>query len=132
MLAAPVGEASEPPGEPMPVQLESGNVGLPSGGGVLQVTQAGVGPGRLKAGLPPLTLRWRRGGERCKPSGRAHSQALKKLFQEYELPPWWRERIPLLYSEETLVAVPSLWVCDGFEAAEGEPGYRLGWAPEST
>ena len=38
----------------------------------------------------PLTVRFRRGGERARPSGRARSQTLKKLFQEHGVPPWER------------------------------------------
>lgn len=120
------------PEGPVPLSLEEkyASVDLPAGG-ALQVEWGGEADVRLSADLGPLTLRWRRGGERCQPVGRAHSQTLKKLLLEYELPPWWRERIPLVYSGETLVAVPSLWVCEGFQAAAGEPGYRLRWFPEA-
>lgn len=122
----------ELPDGPVPLSLEGkyAAVDLPTGG-ALQVEWGGEVDVRLSAHLGPLTLRWRRGGERCRPVGRGHSQTLKKLLQEYELPPWWRERIPLIYSGETLVAVPSLWVCEGFQAAAGEPGYRLLWFPDA-
>lgn len=53
----------------------------------------------------------RSGGERCQPLGRAHSQRLKKLLQESGVPPWWRERLPLLYLNDELVAVADLWLC---------------------
>ncbi len=96
------------------------------------------GSGRLSAtavsgaGLrvqPGLQLRLRRGGERCRPQGRAHSQSLKKLFQEYAVPPWLRARVPLLYCGDQLVAVAGYWVCEGFQAAAGEPGWQLDWQP---
>ncbi len=63
-------------------------------------------------GLPlgNYTLRFRRGGERCRPIGRNHSQSLKKLLQEAHVVPWLRDRIPLVYTGEHLVAVGDLWL----------------------
>lgn len=82
---------------------------------------------RLKADLPDLHIRFRAGSERCKPAGRAHSQTLKKLLQEYELEPWLRDKVPLVFSGDDLVAVGDLWVCADFAAAENETGYALIW-----
>lgn len=82
---------------------------------------------RLKTDLPELQIRYRSGGERCKPAGRAHSQTLKKLLQEYALEPWLRDKVPLVFSGDDLVAVGDLWVCADYVAAEGESGYRLIW-----
>lgn len=72
-----------------------------------------------------LSVRFRHGGERCQPAARAHSQTLKKLLQEYQVPPWVRNRIPLLYSADTLIAVADLWICEGYTALLDEPGYKL-------
>src|SRR6185312_4980899 len=44
----------------------------------------------------PITVRTRTGGERCY-LGKIH-RSLKNLFQEWRVPPWERDRIPLLYS----------------------------------
>ena len=84
----------------------------------------------LPANLPDLQIRYRAGGERCKPVGRNHSQTLKKLLQEYQLEPWLRDMVPLVFSEENLVAVGDLWVCDGYVAAAGDPALQLIWQPE--
>lgn len=67
--------------------------------------------------VEPQTYRisFRQGDQRCKPAGRQHSQRLKKLFQEYALEPWLRDRAPLIYSGESLVAVADLWVCADFD-----------------
>jgi len=112
------------------LKLEPGRHRLPVGGALtLSWDPEARAPQRLRADLPSLTLAWRRGGERCKPAGRAHSQKLKKLLQDYELEPWWRDLVPLLYSGEELVAVGGLWVCAGFEAQRDQPGYRLSWSP---
>ena len=72
-------------------------------------------------------VRNRIGGERCKPAGRAHSQTLKKLLQEYDVPPWLRERQPLIYCGDEIAAVADLWVCDGYLADAGQNGRRLRW-----
>lgn len=77
-------------------------------------------------------VRSRRGGERCRPQGRAHSQTLKKLLQEAGVPPWWRDRLPLIYCGEQLAAVADLWVCEGFGAGVDEPGWVLHWRPPAT
>ncbi len=58
-----------------------------------------------------LSIRWRQGGERCTPINRAHSQTVKKLLQEYQLETWLRDRVPLIYCDDQLVAVADLWLC---------------------
>ena len=78
-----------------------------------------------------VTVRFRQGGERCQPQGRAHSQSLKKLFQEYELASWLRDRAPLLYCGDNIVAVADLWVCEGWKAGPGDQGVSLIWEPAS-
>lgn len=92
----------------------------------MQLSDAQVKP-RLKVDLPDLRIGYRSGGERCKPVGRGHSQTLKKLLQEYQLEPWLRDRVPLVFSGDNLVAVGDLWVCADFVAAENEAGYSLIW-----
>lgn len=61
---------------------------------------------------PPAdyTVSNRRGGERTRPLQRAASQTLKKLLQEYQLEPWLRDRIPLVYRQGELIAVGDLFV----------------------
>ncbi len=78
---------------------------LPDGSTLIWCGQGKITPNS------PLTVRFRQGGERCKPLGRKHSQTLKKLFQEYGIAPWLRERIPLIYLDDQLLAVGDAWVC---------------------
>ena len=116
--------------QPQTLVLEPGRHALPGGGELtLSWDSEARASQRLRPDLPPLILAWRRGGERCRPAGRAHSQKLKKLLQDWALEPWWRDSVPLLYSGEQLVAVGDLWVCAGFEAEGRQPGYRLSWNP---
>lgn len=81
----------------------------------------------LLADLPDLNVRFRRGGERCKPSRRGHSQTLKKLLQEYGLEPWLRDSVPLIFSGDNLVAVGDLWINEGFVAPQGICALNLTW-----
>lgn len=81
---------------------------------------------RLPVGAT-CVIRRRRGGERCRPQGRRHSQTLKRLLQEHGLPPWWRQRLPLVYVAGELAAVGDLWVCEGHAAGPGEAGWLLSW-----
>lgn len=75
-----------------------------------------------------VEVRFRQGGERFQPAGRAHSTSLKKLLQESGVPPWLRERIPLVYVDDALAAVAGLWVARTYAAAEGRPGWVLTWS----
>ncbi len=80
-------------------------------------------------GLKPFThavVKYRRGGERCRPLGRQYSQSLKKLLQEYGVEPWQRDSVPLLYINDQLAAVGDYWVCADFASAEGE-GWAIIW-----
>ena len=72
----------------------------------------GEGEGLHLGDEDKLELRWRAGGERCRPMGSPYHQRLKKLFQEHAVPPWWRERVPLLYLGDELLAVGGLWLCE--------------------
>jgi tRNA(Ile)-lysidine synthase len=44
---------------------------------------------------------------------------LKKLFQEWRVPPWQRGQVPLIYVDDDLAAVVGYCVCEPFQA-EGE------------
>ena len=89
------------------------------------------GAGLLLAADEPLRLDWRRGGEQCRPQGR-HSGSLKKLLQEAAVPPWWRDRLPLLYLGDELLAVGGLWLCESSRwrpsAMPGEILWALRWS----
>jgi tRNA(Ile)-lysidine synthase len=43
------------------------------------------------------------------------------------VPPWLRDRVPLVYLDGELVAVADLWLCEGAMAAPGDGGLRLEW-----
>lgn len=74
-----------------------------------------------------IEVRFRRGGERCLPVGQTHHRSLKKLFQEWGVPPWERGRIPLVYLDGELALIPGRLVCQPFAAAPGESAIRIHW-----
>lgn len=66
-----------------------------------------------------FSVRFRKGGEHFHPENRSRSQSLKKLFQEWGIPPWYRDQIPLLYSDEKLIAVLGYAFQKGLLPTEG-------------
>ena len=101
--------------------------------GLLSATVAlGCGLDANDAAQQRVVVRFRRGGERCHPITRTHSQSLKKLFQEWGIPPWLRGEIPLIFVGEEIAAVAGICVCRPFVAGEGEKGWTLQWDPDST
>jgi tRNA(Ile)-lysidine synthase len=78
-----------------------------------------------------LEVRFRKGGERCHLLGETHSRSLKKLLQEWRIPPWQRESLPLIYCDGKLAAIAGLAICEGFGVEEGESGWALSWTPEA-
>lgn len=77
----------------------------------------------------PLTIRFRQGGERFHPVSRQHRQELKKLLQEAGIPPWQRDRLPLLYVGDTLAAVATLGVATTFAAPADTQGWVMEFVP---
>jgi tRNA(Ile)-lysidine synthase len=56
----------------------------------------------------PWRVRYRRGGERYRAAPEQSSRDLKNLLQEAGVPPWERERLPLVFEDGQLIAVPGL------------------------
>lgn len=73
-------------------------------------------------------VRGRRGGERITLPGRKHSHSLKKLLPECGIPPWQRERMPLLFAEDgELLAAGDFLVSARFQAWCTAQGQHLSW-----
>jgi len=58
----------------------------------------------------PLTIHYRSGGEHIKPAGSTHTRELRLLLQEAGIPPWQRDRIPLVSMNSELIAVGDLFL----------------------
>ena len=103
------------PAQPVPLSADLGSIAL------LPAKHDGI---RARVAEAGLELRSRAGGEvlRCGPQGRR--RRLKTLLQESSVLPWMRERIPLLWSADRLVAVGDLWIDSEFVEAGG---YSVRW-----
>jgi len=99
-------------------------------GGVLKFKPEegrGLSLAKLRAGR--VTVRLRQGGERLRLDARRPRRTLKNLFQERGVPPWRRDRLPLVYCGDELVSVPGIGDACEFRAAPGEAGLIVTWEP---
>jgi len=108
--------------ESMPVSGDT--VDLGAGLGTLcfdSGADLGVSAALFSAGL---VVKPRVGGEEFHPQGQSHTRKLKKLLQELGVVPWMRDRLPLVYAGDRLVAVADLWLA---EEAASNPGVAIRW-----
>jgi tRNA(Ile)-lysidine synthase len=92
-------------------------------GSVLQLEQAqGIGLKANLVGQENIRVGFRQGGEKCRPVGRGHTHSLKKLMQEWGIPPWLRERIPLIFVDDEIAQVVGYCLCEPFQADSDEKG----------
>lgn len=68
-------------------------------------------------------IRYRQGGESCRLTHRP-TKTLKKILNESRLEPWLRNRLPLLFQKDDLVAIPGIGAT---ESATTTPGYQIEW-----
>lgn len=112
-----------------------GKVLLPALGGILSFQEStGQGISAARIGTGTIMLRSRQGGERLQPDCRRPRRTLKNLFQEHGVPPWLRQRVPLIYCDQDLIAVPGIGNDCAWQAANGEPGFVIAWtsAPDGS
>jgi tRNA(Ile)-lysidine synthase len=77
----------------------------------------------------PLRVASRQGGERLRLPGREHRHQLKHLLQEAGLPPWQRDRLPLLFADDgELLAAGDALVGARLARWCAGSGRRLHWA----
>lgn len=79
------------------------------------------------AEVGPLQVRFRSGGESAKPHGR-RTRPLKKILQDYGVPPWLRDHVPLVYAGDRLLAVADLFLCEPWERDNAAAAlFRIRW-----
>jgi tRNA(Ile)-lysidine synthase len=100
---------------------------LPSGQTLRVTKQKGQGLA-LPDGPDSVTVGFRQGGEKCRLPGRQHRHELKKLFQNWGVPPWQRDRVPLIYVGNELAQVVGYSVCEPFLAKNEQIGYVISLA----
>ena len=101
---------------------------LDQAGGILSATAVTGGGLRVAGRAGAMDIRFRQGGETLQPAGRRHHHRLKKLFQEWGVPDWERDRVPLVYSNGALIAVVGFCVCEGYQASAEQTGLDLQWS----
>ncbi len=110
-------------GEVVSFPVKPGDLDL--GDGVLSVEHAESGLSSFQG----VEVRRRQGGERCRPHGKKHSVAVKKLLQEAAIPSWQKVDWPLLFHGDELVAVPGICFCEGWYSEKS--GFSVLWCPFS-
>jgi tRNA(Ile)-lysidine synthase len=90
----------------------------------------GISLGRL--GRRSVTVRVRRGGERFRPDPRRPRRSLKNLLQEAGVPPWCRDRMPLLFHGGDLVWVHGIGIDSAYRAGPQEDGLVPVWREAAT
>jgi tRNA(Ile)-lysidine synthase len=84
------------------------------------VTGAGLKHAVLMAG--EVTLGVRQGGERLRLHAGGPHRSLKNLLQEHAIPPWQRERLPLMWCDGRLVWAAGIGFDADLSTAPGERG----------
>lgn len=78
----------------------------------------------LRADIKNVVVMFRQGGESVELPGRGR-HTLKNLFQEWNVLPWMRARIPLVFVDEQLVSAVGYFVNADFAAKKDEMGRMI-------
>ena len=94
----------------------------------LQATSS-KGNGIKKSMVPEgaVLVKFRQGGEKIQPSDQTHTKSLKKLLHESNTLPWLRDRLPLIFYQDELIAVADLWVAKKYAALSSELAWKIHW-----
>ena len=87
----------------------------------------GQGLSLVKLQQQSVTIRLREGGERLKPDCHRPRRSLKNLLQEARIPPWQRQRLPLLYCGDQLVMALGIGIDCAYQAGPDEPGVLVAY-----
>ncbi len=101
---------------------------LPPPHGVLLFKHAigqGVSLAKLQLGI--AKIRSRHGGESIRVDAARPQRGLKNLLQEYEMLPWQRDSLPLLFCDADLVCVPGIAIANTYRAQPDEAGVVVVW-----
>jgi tRNA(Ile)-lysidine synthase len=82
----------------------------------------GAGISLAKMREEPVTLRLRQGGETLRPHPKSSTRTVKNLLQEHHIPPWQRDRLPLLYCGDKLICVVGVVTAAEYQASNNEEG----------
>ncbi len=126
------------PDPPSPTRVIPWSVGdqfatleLPSGLGRLEwhpsPNSDGTPVGRAgEPGQQIFEVRFGLTGLNCRPNAGSPARSLKKLYQAFGIPVWWRPYVPLIFAEAALVAVAGICHCRERETVAKSQG-ELRW-----
>jgi tRNA(Ile)-lysidine synthase len=89
------------------------------------VTSVGIKTDLCPDGL--VQIRYRQGGEKIQLISSDRRKDLKNIFQEKAIPPWLRDRIPLLYVGGTLIAVADLFIDAKARTENADGCWKITW-----
>lgn len=99
---------------------------LPELNGTLYFRQSLAG-GLDPAKLQHINIRLRQGGERFRPDCKRPDRRVKDLLQAARLPPWERDRLPLIYSGDELIHIPGIGTACGWQVNHAKSGIEFVW-----
>jgi tRNA(Ile)-lysidine synthase len=102
---------------------------MPDGSNLIFEYTLGQGLAIQRLGVHKLRITNRLGGEKFKPDLNRPTRTLKYLLQEINMPPWQRERLPLVYLDDSLAVVPNVGVNCQMQATGDEQGLVITWQP---
>ncbi|MTD27272.1 tRNA lysidine(34) synthetase TilS [Erwinia sorbitola] len=103
---------------------------LPDGLGLLRLNNRGVAL-RRPGPEEPLSVRFQAQGS-FYIVGRAGRRPLKKLWQELAIPPWQRERTPLIFYGDRLIAAAGVFVTRDGAPDSPETTWNIDWCRENN
>nr|POY49228.1 tRNA(Ile)-lysidine synthetase [Pectobacterium versatile] len=109
----------------IPWQSPSCPLSLPDNLGTLSLADNGVAI-RAPENGEAVSIRFSTSGT-VNIVGRAHGRQIKKLWQELNVPPWWRDRTPLVFYNEQLIAAVGRFVTREGQVRENQPVWHIVW-----
>nr|WED68184.1 tRNA lysidine(34) synthetase TilS [Pectobacterium colocasium] len=109
----------------LPWQPTSCSLSLPDNLGTLRLADSGMAV-RAPENGEAVSIRFSTRGT-VHIVGRAHGRHIKKLWQELGVPPWWRDRTPLVFYNEQLIAAVGRFVTREGQVREHQPMWHIVW-----
>ncbi|WGO84047.1 tRNA lysidine(34) synthetase TilS [Arsenophonus apicola] len=98
---------------------------LPDNLGTLMIADTGEGI-RAPFSHEKVTIRFGLKGN-IKIIGRQHARRSKKLWQELGVAPWLRERTPLIYYNDELIAAVGVFITESGRCIQGQSELKIKW-----
>jgi tRNA(Ile)-lysidine synthase len=108
-----------------------GQIDFPSYNGTLHIEEAEEGIDSEWLRHQSLWMRYRQGGDRLKPAWNRPTKNLKYHYQSFDIPPWERERLPLVTANDQLLFAAGIGMDCHCLSKETKKSFRFRWEPAS-